>query len=207
MKGDLKRVRMTIIGGSLFALTIYLIWQLVVLGIVPLEGPNGLIANLNKDQEASQAIAGILGDSWISNIAAVLAFIAILTSFLAQSLSLVHFLSDGLKKNHKKKQEDPWLCLLALAPPLIFSVIYPNLFFSALNFAGGICAVLLFGILPVCMIWRGRYIKKTESQYRVWGGRPLLIGIVLFAGFVLFFQLSSMFNAPYLPKVSQENKI
>lgn len=198
MKGDLKRVRTTIIGGSLFALVIYLIWQFLVLGIVPLEGPHGIFSSLQNDHEASQAVAGILGSSWVSNFAQALAFFAILTSFLAQSLSLVHFLADGFRINYKK-QENPWLCLIALAPPLIFSVIYPKLFYSALNFAGGICAVILFGILPASMIWIGRYRKKIESSYQVWGGRPLLIGIYLFAVFILFFQLSTMFNAPYLP--------
>jgi tyrosine-specific transport protein len=197
--GDLKRVKKTIIGGSLFTLGIYLVWQLIVLGILPLDGPSGIKESLKNDSEASQAIAGILGSSWVSNCAQALAFFAILTSFLAQSLSLVHFLADGLKINYEKK-ENPWLCMLALAPPLIFSLAYPKLFFSALNFAGGICAVILFGILPASMVWIGRYRKNLSSRYQVRGGRPLLIFIFLFSFFVLFFQLSHMFNASYLPQ-------
>lgn len=199
MKGDLKRVRKTILGGSLLALGIYLIWQFIVLGIVPLQGPSGIIDSLANDKEASQAVAGFLGSSWVSDFAQILAFFAILTSFLAQSLSLVHFLADGFKISYKKK-ESPLLCILALAPPLIFALIYPKLFFSALNFAGGICAVTLFGILPATMVWIGRYRKNLISRYQVYGGRTLLILIFLFSVFVLFFQLSSMFNAPYLPK-------
>jgi tyrosine-specific transport protein len=199
MKGDLKRVRWTIIGGGLFALVVYVVWEVLVLGIVPLEGAFGILDSLKKDQEASQALAGILGSSSVSLFAQCLAFFAILTSFLAQSLSLVHFLADGFKVKHEKK-ENVWLCLLALLPPLILALSYPKLFFTALNFAGGICAVILFGVFPVMMVWIGRYRKRESSGYRVFGGRPLLIAILFFALLVFFFQVASMAGASFLPK-------
>ncbi|MES2345495.1 MAG: aromatic amino acid transport family protein [Chlamydiota bacterium] len=197
MKGDLKRVKKTIVGGSLLSLFIYLIWEILVLGIVPMQGASGILDSLKHDKEASQAIAGILGSSMISSVAKWLGFFAILTSFLAQSLSLVHFLADGLKVK-KEKRENVGLCVLALAPPLIFAVVYPQLFFKALNFAGGVCAVILFGIIPVTMVWIGRYKKHIPSTYQVNGGRPLLFYIFGFALFVLFIQLSTMLGASYV---------
>ncbi len=111
MKGDLKRVRLTIIGGSLMAFVIYIIWEIIVLGIVPLDGANGLLDSLKNGQEASQSIAAIVGSPSVRIFAQGLAFFAILTSFLAQALSLVHFLADGLKINYKK-QENLGLCVL-----------------------------------------------------------------------------------------------
>ena len=199
MKGDLKRVRLTILGGSLFALAVYLIWELVVLGIVPLEGAGGIIDSYRTGKEASQSVGTILGASWVSSFAQALAFFAILTAFIAQSLALVHFLADGLKVKQEKK-ENPLLCALALGPPLLVALIYPNLFFAAFNFAGGICAVLLFGILPVCMVWIGRYLKKVEAPYQLPGGKPLLVGILLFSLLIMFIQISSMCGASYIPK-------
>ena len=199
MKGDLKRVRLTIIGGSFFALVVYLLWELVVLGIVPLEGPQGIIASVKSDQEAAQAVSNVLGVSWIATFAQGVGFFAILTSFIAQALALVHFLADGLKISHEKK-ENVWLCLLALGPPLLVALIYPRLFYDALNFAGGIFAVLLFGVLPVCMVWIGRYRKQEQSSYRVMGGKPLLLTILFFALLIMFVQISSMAGASYIPK-------
>lgn len=192
LKGDVKRIRKTIIGGSLLILAIYLIWEVIVLGIVPLEGPNGLLASFAQDREASQSIAAILQSPSVRLFSQGLAFFALLTSFLAQSLSLVHFLADGLKVNYKK-QESLSLCLLALLPPLILSLIYPQLFFKALNFAGGICAVVLFGFLPVAMVWMGRYRKKTGSNYQLFGGKVSLALILLFGLFIFGVQLKSMF--------------
>ncbi len=201
MKGDLKRVRLAIWGGSIFTLCVYLIWEIIALGILPMDGEMGLVRSLKQDREASQAIAGILGSSWVSTSAQALAFFAILTSFLSQALSLVHFLADGLKVSSRKSdREHVGLCALALLPPLALALYNPQLFFKALNFAGGICAVILFGILPVCMIWLGRYRKQVSSNYQVPGGRPLLCAIFCFALFILFFQLSTMCGAPYIPK-------
>ncbi len=101
------------------AFVIYLIWEILVLGIVPLEGENGLMTSLKNDKEASQSIAAIIMSPSVRIFSQGLAFFAILTSFLAQALSLVHFLADGLKINYKK-HENIGLCALALLPPLIF---------------------------------------------------------------------------------------
>ena len=191
MNGDLKKTRKTILIGSLFVLVVYVIWEVIVLGIVPLEGPSGIKESLSMDKEASQAVAGILRSSWVGTFAQALAFFAILTSFLAQGLSLVHFLADGFKIRGKNR-ESGWLCALALLPPLVLSLIYPQLFFKALNFAGGICTMILFGLLPVAMVWMGRYKKQVASKYQVPGGKPLLIGVFLFSLCILFFQLSKM---------------
>ena len=200
LKGDLKRVRITILGGSLLAFAIYLIWEVIVLGVVPLEGAHGILESLKNDQEASQSIAALIGSSSVRTFSQGLAFFAILTSFLAQALSLVHFFADGLKISYKK-QESSGLCMLALVPPLILSIIYPQLFFKALNFAGGICAVILFGILPVGMIWIGRYRMRSLGTYRMPGGKPALGFIFCFAAFILFIQISAMLGAKYMPNL------
>lgn len=198
LKGDLRRIKITIIGGSLIAFLIYIVWEILILGIVPIEGQNGLIANLKQDKEAAQALAAIVRVPSIGILSQALAFFAILTSFIAQALSLVHFLSDGLKITYKKK-ENPWLCILALAPPLILALIYPQLFFKALNFAGGVCTVILFGILPVLMVWVGRYYKMSATSYEAPGGKSTLIAVFLFALFVLCMQVSSMFGFRLAP--------
>lgn len=193
MNNDAKRVRQTILGGSFFALVIYLVWEIVVLGIVPAEGDWGIINSIKQGRQASDAVAGILGISWVSNFAEALAFFALLSSFLAQTLALTHFLADALKVKGEKHESIP-LCLLALLPPLIFAFIYPNLFLKALNFAGGICAVILFGILPATMAWKNRYTQNHSASYQVFGGKRLLFAIIALAGCIMLFQAATMLN-------------
>ena len=189
MKGNLKRVQFVILSGSLLALTVYIVWDLIVLGIVPADGDFGLFACLHSGKDASQAIAGILGSSWIAHFALGLAFFSLLTSLLLQSMALIHFLADGLQT---KKRESFTLLLFVLIPPFILSVLKPDIFFHALDFAGGICAVVLFGILPVLMVWIGRYRLKSKSRYQLFGGKPLLAAVFLFACLIFLFQLTSM---------------
>lgn len=200
LNNSIHRVRKSIIFGGIFALIIYLIWQIIVLGIIPFGGSSGILASYKAGNEATQALIGLLQTNWVSYFATLLGFFAILTSFLAQSLSLSHFLGDGLKVDYRK-HEDFWLVVLTLLPPLILAFVYPNIFLKALNFAGGICAVILFGVMPVLMVWKKRYQKKIQTSYEVFGGKALLILLFLVALFIALFQLSNMFDAPYLPKL------
>jgi tyrosine-specific transport protein len=197
MQGNLRNVRRAILYGSLLTLFIYLLWQILVLGILPLKGENGLISSLKEDREAAEAVSRVLGASAESHWIQGFAFFAVLTSFLSQALSLVHFLKDGFKIKMQKR-EPISLCFLALFPPLLCSIIYPQLFFKALGFAGGICAVILFGILPALIVWKGRH-QKREAPYRLKGGTAVLIVIIFFALLVLGIQASQMLGAPYLP--------
>lgn len=177
MKGDLKRVRLTILGGSLMVLGVYILWSLFVLGIVPYSGSNGILAQYQQGHEATIALKAILGANWIGYFAQGFAFFAIVTSFLAQGLTLTHFLADGFNLEVNKRTAR-WIVPIVLIPPLIFALFYPNIFLHALGFAGGICAMILFGILPVLMVWVGRYKKKFDSTYQLKGGKfSLALGL------------------------------
>lgn len=193
MNNDAKKVRQIILGGSLFALIVYIIWEIVVLGIVPADGKWGIIESMKQGRLASDAVAGVLGNSWVSNFAEGLAFFALLSSFLAQTLALTHFLADAFKVKGEKHESVP-MCLLALVPPLIFAFIYPNLFLKALNFAGGICAVILFGVLPATMAWKNRYIQNHQPSYQVFGGKRLLVAIIVVGLCIVLFQAATMMH-------------
>jgi tyrosine-specific transport protein len=177
---------------------VYIFWEIVSLGILPIEGPTGILASYKQDIGAAQALRSYLGSNSLGIFAEILAFFAILTSFLAQSLSLVHFLRDGLSIKPSKK-EPISMCLLALVPPTIFSMIFPELFFKALNFAGGFCAVILFGVFPSLMIWRGRYKHQIPARYTIRGGQPFLIGILVFSVAIVVYQLCAMLGLRIFP--------
>lgn len=199
--GDVKRIKRAILSGALLILTIYLFWMVIAVGILPVEGKDGILHSYFAGIDAAQALKEYLHQPWISSFAFLLAFVAILTSFLAQTLTLVHFLSDGLNIHHKKR-ENPWICLLTLIPPLVFAVFFPWIFYKAIGFAGGVCAVVLFGILPILMVWRGRYSfeKHHDAPYQVIGGRQLLFILLLMASFIVVYQLGQMAGVDFFPK-------
>ena len=199
MDGDLKRVRRSITYGALIALVIYLVWQVLVIGIVPAEGEVSLLSSYHKGEEASQALISVLGVSSITTFSSAFAFFAILTSFLAQSLALVHFFGDALKIKHSDaKTENPYLCIATLLPPLIFSVLYPKIFFQALSFAGGFCAVILFGLFPCIMCWILRYRRGINRAIFPLRGRAPLILLSLISVGIMVVQALNM--SGFLPQ-------
>lgn len=178
---DYKKVKKVIWGGSLLAFFVYFFWIAVVIGIVPFKN---LLASYSKGIEASQMLSKYLKSSWTGFFVQSFAFFAIVTSFLAQGLGLLHFIADGFKVKLSKKN-NLWLILLTLVPPTVFSLTNPTIFFKALSFAGGICAVVLFCIMPTFMIWKERYKLKVECTYTVKGGKIALVLVLVLSFFIL----------------------
>ena len=190
MNYDYKKVRKAIIGGSLIVLIVYLFWELIVLGIVSFEN---LFASYSRGIEASQVLMTYLRTTWTGFFVQCFAFFAIVTSFLAQGLGLIHFIADGFKVFPTRKN-NAWLILFTLIPPTIFALINPEVFFRALSFAGGICAVILFCLLPAIVVWRGRYKKQLITPYQVFGGKIALIIVIAFSLFVALREILRVFN-------------
>jgi tyrosine-specific transport protein len=181
-------LKIAIIIGSLIPLTIYLLWERLILGLISVEGKGGFREALSQGDMVTKALKNAIGSSWVSDLASYFAFFAIVTSFLGVALSFVDFLADGLKIEKSTKGK-VILCLLVILIPLVFALLYPNLFLLALNYAGSFGAVILFGLLPVAMVWSGRYIKKIEGAQLLPGGKAALLVIFLFALGVIGLQI------------------
>ncbi len=178
LKHDVRKLRLAIIVGSLIPLIVYLMWEWLILGIVPLDGSNGFREALDQGSMATRALRNIAGGSWVVEIAEYFSFFAIITSFLSVALSFVDFLADGLqiKKDGPGKLK---LCVLSLTPPYLLALLYPNIFLAALSYAGAFGAVILFGILPAAMAWSGRYITKHRGLQLVPGGKMSLLALII----------------------------
>jgi len=185
---NVRNLRIALIVGSAIPLIIYIAWEALILGLVPVEGANGFRAALSEGDITTSVLRNAVGSPLIVNVAHYFAFFAIVTSFLAVALSFVDFLSDGL---HVKKTAigKVFLCALALIPPFIFALVYPKIFLMALNYAGGFGAVILFGLLPAAMCWSGRYIQKNNKLQIVPGGKVTLIIVFLCSLLVIGLQL------------------
>lgn len=182
---DAKKVIFAILIGSAIPLFIYLVWELLILGLVPLQQFEGA---LSQGSIATEALKQAGRAPWVTMFAELFAFFAIVTSLLSVALSFTDFLADALQIK-KTAQGKVILVMLVLAPPLFFALLYPNLFLVALNYAGGFGAVILFGILPVLMTWKGRYHQRLGHPQLLPGGKFALGLIFLFALSVVGLQL------------------
>jgi len=179
MHRNVKRVRLAILIGTSIPLLVYLVWQVMILGIVPAEGPNGLSEAAAKGQNAITPLRHFLGETNVYAIGKAFGFFAMTTSYIALSLAFLDFLADGLKVK-KVGLRKVFLCLLIFVPPTIISLINPNIFITALGYAGGISCAILFGIYPPLMVWVGRYRMGNTTGQQVPGGRVFLSLLILF---------------------------
>lgn len=178
--GDVKQLRRIVLLGSLIPLILYILWDLAILGSLPSTGPNSLAAVLHAGAVASSLmilLQDILHNTFINQISRLFTSVCVATSFLGVSLCLVDFLADGF--SIKKKGVGRLIVyLFTFLPPILIVLFEPHIFVLALNYAGTLTLILL-AVLPVLMVWRGRYYLQFSGPYRVWGGKPLLVILFL----------------------------
>jgi len=179
MHHDAKNIRKAILIGSFIPLIAYAIWQWLILGIVPLEGPNGLKEALQQGKNAVQPLKYFIYNSSVYWLGQAFAFFALVTSFLGVALGLRDFLADGLNI-HKDLRGKLLLALMVLVPPLLIAISYPHIFLIALDYAGGFGCALLLGLLPIVMTWRGRYSMNLIENPQLPGGKVLLSLLAIF---------------------------
>ena len=179
MHHDAKNIRKAILIGSFIPLIAYVVWQWLIMGIVPVEGANGLHEALKKGQNAVEPLKYFIENTAVYGLGQAFAFFALITSFLGVTLGLRDFLADGLKieKDAKGKYI---LAALVLLPPLLIASLYPHIFLIALDYAGGFGCALLLGLLPIVMAWVGRYTLKFPFHPQLPGGKILLSLLALF---------------------------
>lgn len=201
LKRNAKALRIAVVGGTIITFVIYAIWQWLILGIVPVDGPHGLAEALLRGEPPTHFLGTHVEGYWIVGVAEYFAFFAIVTSFLGIGLGLFDFLSDGLKVK-KQGWGKLFLGVIIIAPTLFFATKYERAFLVAMETTGGIGDTILNGMIPVLMVWIGRYRMNMTGPIRVWGGKPALVAIFAFFLFAFIIQIlaytiepASMFNA------------
>jgi len=199
LKGDVKKLMRALFIGSLVPLLFYTIWEFMIVGVIPVHGAFGLHqigTGPHPVAALTTALHSYLKLSWIALVVGCFSVFAMITSFLGVSLSLTDFLADGLqiKKNFWGKIR---LLAFTLIPPFLFALYFPTGFVIALSYAGVFVAIL-YGILPVFMVWKARYHDHAQAAYRLPGGKPMLILIFAGAWVVIFLQLAATLQ--WLPR-------
>lgn len=181
LKRDVAKIRKSIFFGSLLPLLIYLVWEYVILGVIPAEQ---LAVAQTLGQNAIAPLRDHVTSPFLYKIGNAFAFFALTCSFVPLALSFFDFLADGL---HWKKEGHDRILLISLVfgLPTLIALIYPSLFLIALGYAGGVSCAILFGIMPPLLAWIGRYrMHQPKSTWQLPGGKPLLL-VLMLLGFAI----------------------
>ncbi len=186
MERNVKKIRLAIFLGTSIPLVVYLIWETLILSILPHEV---LTQALVQGENAVQPLQRITGNSTLFQVGKAFAFFTLTTSYIALALAFIDFLADGLNVK-KKGANKAALCLMVFVPPTLIAITYPHLFLSALSYAGGYSCAILFGLFPPLMVWVGRYHKGYgNDKKQLFGGKPMIILLALFVAFEIGIQL------------------
>lgn len=157
LHSNVKNLRWVFLWGVTSLFAVYLLWEWVVLGIAPELTQTTTVTDMVTvlSAKTDHSIIGFAIDFF--------ADIAMTTSFLGVSLSLFHFIRDGLHLNHKRFQDQFVTALFTFVPPLCFAWFFPQGFVMALNYAGVFVAILI-AFIP---LWMAHAMRKKgiESAY------------------------------------------
>lgn len=194
LHSDRKSLIFTVLLGSLLPLVIYVSWVFLIQGVVPRDGGNGLVSMMTSqhtNSELMRAISHVISTHWFSDIAKFFVSICALTSFLGVSLCLTDFIADGLNL-HKEGRSGFAVFAITYGPPLVIVLFLPGIFIHALAYAGILCLALLI-IIPLAMLYVGRYRQAHDQQHLVPGGKPVIFIIGLLMVVLLIWQIVALF--------------
>ena len=189
LHGDTGKVRKVLITGGACVFIIYVLWLMLVFGVVPLTGGHSFEA-LNTANHPTTILMSELqwltGSTWLGLCVRIFAFFTLICAFLGISLSFFNFIKTSF--SIKNSPAGKGFISIIFVLPFLYTFIFPTGFFTMIAIAGT-SVVLMFVLLPALMVWGGRYIKCLSFGYTVRSGKVSLVIIILFALFLLYLQI------------------
>ncbi len=159
---DKKKITQSLIIGTSVPLVMFLAWNAIILGDI-INVPGALGEGVNPIQMLQNE--GIGGER-LGQLVGAFSELAVTTSFIGFIYGLLDALTDLFGLPLKGPKFDEWKAVLfagVLAPPLLFSLGNPDIFFQALDYGGAFGVSTLFLVLPPIMVWNQRYSDTGSS--------------------------------------------
>jgi len=189
-QSDIKKIKKIIFWGTLIPFLCYTIWIVLIFSVLPYHGPGGLEQMSTSPHPVSDlqlALTQSLHLAWITQVLNIFSAICVITSFLANSISLTDFIAEGLYSHHENKNS--WnIYLMTYLPPFSAVLFYPKAFLFGLSLAGKLAIIQLL-LLPGLIVWCLRYRQKKISSYQVKGGKVLLISLLIISFIILLLSM------------------
>lgn len=176
-RDDIVSLRRVIWWGSLIPLVCYILWNLVIMGVLQQDGGQSVLIALSHSDHATsglnEALAQVIHNPWINGFFNFFTSICMITAFLGVSLGLFDFLADGLNLKKHGHQGKATL-IFTFLPPLAVVLFYPGIYLNALAYAG-VCCVFLLLLTPTLMAWKERQGAVKTREWVVPGGKLVLV--------------------------------
>jgi tyrosine-specific transport protein len=177
--------------GTLIPLVIYICWEMVLLGVIPISGDLSISVAHNKGVSFSFLLMPILNNYLVTASMWTFSLFAIFTSFLSVSLASVDFFMDAFNFEKNIHNKIKSICL-TYVPPIYFAYNYQRGFYMILEYAG-VFLIILIGVLPIFMIYTLRYKIGTLLKFKFLNNVYILFtGLIIYIVLIIFIFIKNL---------------
>ncbi|MEH2201652.1 amino acid permease [Nostoc sp.] len=180
LEGDARKIRQSILMGSVIPLIMFLAWNAVILGSITPDMLHGTSDGRTVLDPLQILRAGGAGE-WLGVLVSIFSEFAIATSFIGFVYGLLDLFKDIFSITQGKFSSRLPLYSLVLFPPMTLGTLNPSIFFTALDYTGTFSISVLGGIIPALMSWKQRQEQEksdSTNQPLVPGGKVTLIVMI-----------------------------
>ena len=188
--GEEQKAKQAILGGTLIALALYLLWLLSIFGNLPRNAFGPIIAKGGDVDVLLGALASVIESKRVSNAINLFSMAAILSSFIGVGLGVFDYLADLFKfDNSRQGRAKSWG--VTFLPPLLFSLLFPFGFVVAIGYAGA-AATVWACIIPALLAKKSRELAPQGGGFKAPGGQPMVVAVIVFGVLTAVFHLMAM---------------
>lgn len=188
--GEENKAKYAILGGTVIASALYLLWLTSIFGNLPRVNFGPVIEQGGNVDALLGALNSVIESEKVSGAINSFSMAAILSSFIGVGLGVFDFLADLFKfEDNRTGRAKTWA--VTFVPPLVLSVIAPFGFVSAIGYAGA-AATVWTCIIPALLVKKARKENTTKEGFRAPGGHLTLMGVIAFGVITATFHFMSM---------------
>jgi tryptophan-specific transport protein len=188
--GEENKAKNAILGGTVIASVLYLLWLTSIFGNLPRVDFGPVIEQGGNVDVLLSSLGSVIESEKVSQAINSFSMAAILSSFIGVGLGVFDFLADLFKfEDNRTGRAKTWA--VTFVPPLVLSMLFPFGFVSAIGYAGA-AATVWTCIIPALLVRKARKTSGTKDGFRAPGGQPMLIGVIFFGVVTAAFHFMNM---------------
>lgn len=189
---DEQRAKKAILAGTAIALTFYLVWVICIFGNLPREAFGPVVSAGGGVDALLSALTNGIDSTSIKQALNIFSIAAVVSSFIGVGLGVFDYLADffGFEDTRTGRLKT-WA--VTFLPPLVFSLIAPFGFVTAIGLAGA-AATIWACIIPAMLAKALRQRVPAQEGFVVPGGSMTINVVITFGVLTAAFHLLAMAN-------------
>ncbi|WP_305370169.1 aromatic amino acid transport family protein [Photobacterium leiognathi] len=189
---DEYRAKNAILGGTFIALGFYLVWVLCIFGNLPRDAFGPVVSAGGGIDALTHALDSVIDSNSVKQAIRIFSIAAVVSSFIGVGLGVFDYLADLFGfEDSKKGRLKTWA--ITFIPPLLFSLVSPFGFLTAIGLAGA-AATIWACIIPALLAKKTRQCKASKEGFVVPGGNVTVYVVIGFGVVTAVFHIMAMAN-------------